>query len=80
MMIVENLVSLFCDIFIGPMQSNQFADTSYRLNQLRIIRWLTVALYTAALPYVILVFLAMQRHLPAKFAVNAPLFIIIILA
>jgi VanZ family protein len=80
MMIAENLVFLFCDILISPMHSNQFADTSYRLNPLRIIRWLTVALYTAALPYVILVFLAMQRHLPANFAVNTPLFIIILLA
>ena len=80
MMIAENLVSLFCDILINPMHSNQFADTSYRCNPLRIIRWLIVALYTAALPYVILVFLAMQRHLPANFAVNAPLFIIILLA
>ena len=41
---------------------------------------MTVAFYTVALPYVILVFLAMQRHLPATFAVNAPLFIIILLA
>ena len=62
------------------MQTNQIAHKSYRLNQLRIVRWLTVAFYTAALPYVILVFLAMQRHLPAKFTVNAPFLIIILLA
>ena len=68
------------DTFISPMLSNQFVHTSYRLNQRRFIRWVTVALYTAALPYVIFVFLAMQRHLPAKFAVNVPLFILILLA
>ena len=45
-----------------------------------IILWATVILYTASLPYVILVFRAITRHFSAKTAGNVPLFIIIILA
>jgi VanZ family protein len=46
----------------------------------RIILWVTVMLYTASLPYVILVFQAITRHFSAKTAGNVPLFIILLLA
>ena len=42
--------------------------------------WATVALYTAALPYVIIVFSTINRHFSPQIAANVPLFIIILLA
>lgn len=46
----------------------------------RIVLWGTVILYTAALPYVILVFRAITRHFSAGTAGNVPLSIIITMA
>jgi len=46
----------------------------------RIILWVAVILYTAALPYVILVFNAITRYFPAGTAGNVPFFIIILMA
>jgi hypothetical protein len=46
----------------------------------RIILWVTVILYTAALPYVIFVFRAITRHFSASTAGNVPLIIIILMA
>jgi len=61
------------------MQSSQFAVVANRRLQ-RIIWWVMVALYTAALPYVILVFRAIDRHFPPQIAANVPLIIIVLLA
>ena len=45
-----------------------------------LLRWGVVAMYTAALPYVILVFQALERHFPAAFTAQLPLLIIALLA
>ncbi len=44
------------------------------------LRWAAVALYTAALPYVILVFQALERHFPATITARLPLLITVLLA
>ncbi len=62
------------------MPANNTAVTENTKKRYRIILWVTVMLYTASLPYVILVFQAITRHFSAKTAGNVPLFIIILLA
>jgi len=61
-----------------PPEKTAIAKNSQHLY--RIILWVTVILYTAALPYVILVYRAITGHFSAKTAGIVPLFIIILLA
>lgn len=49
-------------------------------NHKRILLWAIVNLYTAALPYAILVFNMITRHFSAETAGDIPLFMIIVLA
>jgi hypothetical protein len=62
------------------MQSDHIAVAPNRRHLQRISLWITVALYTAALPYVILVFRAIEQHFSPQIAGNIPLFIITFLA
>lgn len=62
------------------MHSDQTAIAKKSQHRHRIILWVTVMLYTASLPYVILVFQALTRHFSAQTAGNVPLVIITLLA
>lgn len=62
------------------MMSADFAIHAYRTRLSGIICWAAVALYTAALPYVIFVFQAADRHFPSTITARIPLLIIVFLA
>lgn len=62
------------------MPINHFSRASSRRSTKKIICWLTVALYTAALPFVILVFRLIEQHFAPPTAGRIPLFIIALLA
>jgi hypothetical protein len=62
------------------MLSSHFADNICRRGKKRIICWLVVALYTAALPFVILGFRAIDQYFSAQTAGRIPLLIIVVLA
>jgi len=62
------------------MLSNHFADNSTRLSKKKIICWITVALYTAALPFVILAFRVIEQHFSPQTAGRIPLLIMAMLA
>jgi hypothetical protein len=62
------------------MQPGHLAISAYRRHLQRIGLWVTVGLYTAALPYVVLVFRAIDRHFSQQVAGKVPLAIIILFA
>ncbi len=62
------------------MMSADFAIHAYRTRLPGIVRWTAVALYTAALPYVILVFRAVDRYFPSTITARVPLLIIVFFA
>jgi hypothetical protein len=62
------------------MQPGHLAISAYRRHLQRISLWVTVGLYTAALPYVVLVFQAIDLHFSPQIAGKVPLAIIILFA
>jgi len=62
------------------MLSNHFSDNFCRRSRKKIIRWLTVGLYTASLPFVILAFRAIEQNFSPQPAGRIPLLIIAVLA
>ncbi|MBT8370308.1 MAG: VanZ family protein [Deltaproteobacteria bacterium] len=62
------------------MPSDHFPIAARRHRLRRISLWTAAALYTAALPYMILGFRAIDQHFSPQIAANVPLFIIILLA
>jgi len=62
------------------MLSNHFANNTTRLSKKKIICWITVALYTAALPFVILAFRVIEQHFSPQTAGRIPLLIMAMLA
>ena len=62
------------------MSSGNQVIKAYQYSLRRIVLWLTVAVYTFMLPYVVLVFRALQRYFPADMVGKIPLLIIIIFA
>jgi len=62
------------------MMSADFPIHAYRTRLPGIKRWVVVALYTAALPYVIFVFRAVDRYFSSTITARVPLLIIIFFA
>lgn len=62
------------------MQPGHLAIAPYRRHLQRVSLWVTVGLYTAALPYVVLVFRAIDRHFSPQIAGKVPFAIIILFA
>ena len=62
------------------MQPGHLTISAYRRHLQRISLWVTVGLYTAALPFVVLVFRAIDRHFSAQIAGKVPLAVIILFA
>ena len=62
------------------MQPGHLAISAYRRHLRRIGLWATVGIYTAALPSVVLVFRAIDRHYSPQIAGRVPLAIIILFA
>jgi len=78
--VAGNPLSLASDTLKNSMQSNRLANKSHRLGKKKIICWIAVALYTAALPFVILAFRAIEQHFSPQTAGRIPLLIIAVLA
>jgi hypothetical protein len=62
------------------MLSNHFTDSPHPPGRKNTMRWLAVALYTAALPFVIIAFRAIEQHFPPQTAGRIPLLIVGVLA
>ena len=62
------------------MMSADFAIHAYRTRLPGIVRWAAVALYTAALPYVIFIFQYIDRYFPSTITGRVPLLIIVFFA
>ena len=60
--------------------SADFPIHAYRIRLPGIVRWVAVALYTAALPYVIFVFRAVDRYFSSTTTARVPLLIIVFFA
>jgi hypothetical protein len=71
---------LHLNILKNSMPSNQFADASCRCPRKKIISWITVAVYTATLPFVILAFRVIEHYFPPPTTGRIPLLIIAVMA